>query len=193
MGIAALAVSAGGAVTAANPALIGASATTSTSTRPAPSAVRPASPAPACSTAPGRGQPRLPRDALADAADQELVAQAEKQAKERNAALAKFAKQAEQQAAKIALNQWVLPVDGLPPDRRFGDYGLWSSYHTGLDFAAPSGTPIHAVANGVVTSAATTAPTATRPSSRSRTAPSCGTATRTSSPSPSATSSAPAT
>jgi murein DD-endopeptidase MepM/ murein hydrolase activator NlpD len=30
--------------------------------------------------------------------------------------------------------------------------GLWSHYHTGLDFAAPSGTPIYAVANGVVTS-----------------------------------------
>ena len=29
--------------------------------------------------------------------------------------------------------------------------GLWSSNHTGLDFAAPSGTPIVAVANGVIT------------------------------------------
>ncbi len=34
----------------------------------------------------------------------------------------------------------------------FGDYGLWSHYHTGLDFAAPSGTSIRAIANGVVTS-----------------------------------------
>jgi murein DD-endopeptidase MepM/ murein hydrolase activator NlpD len=36
---------------------------------------------------------------------------------------------------------------------RFGDVGLWSSFHTGLDFAAPSGTPIYAIANGVISSA----------------------------------------
>ena len=34
---------------------------------------------------------------------------------------------------------------------RFGEYGLWSSFHTGLDFAAAPGTPIHAIAAGVVT------------------------------------------
>ncbi|WP_222430389.1 M23 family metallopeptidase [Nocardioides sp. J9] len=34
----------------------------------------------------------------------------------------------------------------------YGEYGLWSSYHTGLDFAAPSGTPLYAVTNAVVTS-----------------------------------------
>ena len=35
---------------------------------------------------------------------------------------------------------------------RFGDYSyLWSNLHTGLDFAAPTGTPIMAVAGGTIT------------------------------------------
>jgi murein DD-endopeptidase MepM/ murein hydrolase activator NlpD len=93
------------------------------------------------------------RDALEDAADEKLVEQAEQQARERNAALAKFAKQAEAQAAKIALNQWVLPVDGYHLTAGFGDWGLWASYHTGLDFAADYGSPIKAMAGGAVTEA----------------------------------------
>jgi murein DD-endopeptidase MepM/ murein hydrolase activator NlpD len=35
---------------------------------------------------------------------------------------------------------------------RFGEYSaLWSHFHTGLDFAAPTGTPIMAVAGGTIT------------------------------------------
>ena len=93
------------------------------------------------------------RDALDDKADAKLVAQAEDQLRQRNAALAKFAQQAEQQAAKLRLNQWVLPLEGYDITATFGQVsGLWSSYHTGLDFAAPSGTPIRAIANGVISS-----------------------------------------
>lgn len=93
------------------------------------------------------------RDALEDAADADLLKQAEAQAKERNAALAAFAHKAEQQAEKIAANQWVLPVDGYRITNTFGmAAGYYSSgYHTGLDFAAPSGTPVKAVANGTIT------------------------------------------
>jgi murein DD-endopeptidase MepM/ murein hydrolase activator NlpD len=48
---------------------------------------------------------------------------------------------------------WVLPVRGYHLTARFGQVsGLWSHFHTGLDFAAPSGTEIHSIAPGVVTS-----------------------------------------
>jgi len=152
VGVAALAVSAGGAVTAATPGLVGseqgrfsqASALTGASDVDKVSLLEQRS---AAISRDSR------RDALADAADDDLVAQAEQQAEQHNAALAKLAKQAETQAAKIALNQWVLPVDSYHLTATFGQCSaLWSQCHTGLDFAAPSGTPIHAVANGVVTS-----------------------------------------
>jgi murein DD-endopeptidase MepM/ murein hydrolase activator NlpD len=46
-----------------------------------------------------------------------------------------------------------LPVHGFRLTGRFGDRsGLWSSVHTGLDFAAPSGTPIRSVSAGRVIS-----------------------------------------
>ena len=92
------------------------------------------------------------RQALQDAADAKLEAAAEKDAAERNAALKSLGRAAEARAGEIAKNQWVLPTRGYHLTARFGMAGgLWSSNHTGLDFAAPSGTPIVAVANGVIT------------------------------------------
>lgn len=47
-----------------------------------------------------------------------------------------------------------LPIpSGFRLAARFGQTGIWSRYHTGLDFAAPMGTTIHAVDAGVVTHA----------------------------------------
>ena len=152
LGIAALSVSAGGAVTAADPTLMGsenrehrmvqASALTGTGKASSTSLLDDRRAAVSRDSR---------RDALADAASKELVEAAERQAEERNAALALFAKQAEAQAAKIALNQWVFPLNPVVTTAEFGDYGLWASYHTGLDFNGNTGDPIMSIANGVVT------------------------------------------
>jgi murein DD-endopeptidase MepM/ murein hydrolase activator NlpD len=150
LGVAALAISAGGALTAANGGL-GADDAPRFSQASALSGASDVSRVSTLDRATISRDSR--RDALADTADAQLVAKAEDQLEQRNAALAKFAQQAEQQAAKLRLNQWVLPVSGYHLTAGFGEYsGLWSHFHTGLDFAAPSGTEIHAVANGVVTS-----------------------------------------
>ncbi|GAA3545361.1 M23 family metallopeptidase [Nocardioides daeguensis] len=93
------------------------------------------------------------RDALAQGASAALVKEAERSAAERTTALSDLTAKAQKEASEIALNKWVLPLDSYRLTATFGEYGLWSSYHTGLDFAAPPGTPIRAVANGTVSSA----------------------------------------
>ncbi len=92
------------------------------------------------------------REAMQDAADERLEAAAEEQAAERNAELKSLGKAAEARAGEIAKNQWHLPTSGYRLTARFGMAGgLWSSNHTGLDFATASGTPVIAVANGIIT------------------------------------------
>ncbi len=94
------------------------------------------------------------RAALRDAADEELLEAVEAQAEERNAALAELAASAERYAGEIAANAWRLPLSGYRLTARFGhSSSLWASTHTGLDFAAASGTTVVSVANGVVRSA----------------------------------------
>jgi murein DD-endopeptidase MepM/ murein hydrolase activator NlpD len=44
----------------------------------------------------------------------------------------------------------VSPVPGAVIGAHFGQYGVWSRYHTGIDFRAAYGTPIRAVKSGVV-------------------------------------------
>jgi len=91
-----------------------------------------------------------------------LQRQAEQQAEQRTKALAELARITQERADKLQeeqeleqeLNQWVLPVAGYSLTATFGESSyLWSTVHTGLDFAAPSGTPIVSVAHGVVTEA----------------------------------------
>jgi murein DD-endopeptidase MepM/ murein hydrolase activator NlpD len=156
LGIAALAISAGGAVTLSDPQLVGAAGATSSAKLMQAGALS-GTGGVASSVQPGARGPVVSRDAsrdqLATSVDPELVAAAEAQAKEVAAARQEVDKQTDQYSAKLKQNLWHLPVVGYHLTARFGDYGLWSSYHTGLDFAAPSGTPIYAVANGVISSA----------------------------------------
>ncbi|MFJ5260459.1 M23 family metallopeptidase [Streptomyces sp. NPDC088387] len=100
--------------------------------------------------------------ALAKAEKQaaDAAAKAEKEAKEKAAAAKKKAEEeAAQKAeaerlAKLA-KEFTLPTSSYTLTSTFGQAGaLWSSgYHTGLDFAAPTGTPIKAVHGGTITEA----------------------------------------
>ncbi len=148
-GVAVLAISAGGALQAVNPGLAGADADGHLS--PA-SALSGSSAVGSASLLGGRGS-SVSRDSDRQALSGSLQAAADQQAKERDAALSALAGRAEKKAAEIKLHQWVLPVTPgvYHLTARFGDYSsLWSHFHTGLDFAAPTGTPIMAVAGGTI-------------------------------------------
>lgn len=56
--------------------------------------------------------------------------------------------------AAVSSGKSCLPVTGgYSVAARFGQVGSWARYHTGFDFAAPVGTPLHAPSAGVVTNA----------------------------------------
>ncbi|WP_205471425.1 M23 family metallopeptidase [Nocardioides sp. SYSU D00038] len=101
-----------------------------------------------------RGRP-ISRDSAGQArgdAGGELKPPGERLVKQHNAALEKLQSAAQSQADKIEENLWVTPLDPVVLTARFGQYGLWSSYHTGLDFNGDTGDQIRSIANGVVTS-----------------------------------------
>lgn len=101
--------------------------------------------------------------AVEEAAAQKAQAEAAKQqaAAKKRAAAAKQKAEAEAkkkaEAAKLAelAKSYALPVASYTITGTFGQAGsMWASgYHTGLDFAAPTGTPIKSVHSGTVTSA----------------------------------------
>lgn len=83
-----------------------------------------------------------------------LDRQAKAQADQRDIALKQLTAKVDQTASDFKANQWVLPVTGYNLTARFGQRsGLWSTVHTGLDFAGPSGSTIVSVAAGTVVSA----------------------------------------
>ena len=148
LGVAALAVSIGGAITATGPQLTG---STGHDVRPA-SALSGVSGEASVNSLRGRSVSRdSSRETLQQATSSELVEAAEAQAKEYNAALGQLAQKAQVQADQIAENLWIAPLSPVVLTARFGDYGLWANYHTGLDFNGNTGDPIKAVADGVVT------------------------------------------
>ncbi|MFJ3235038.1 M23 family metallopeptidase [Streptomyces sp. NPDC086787] len=91
---------------------------------------------------------------LAAAAQAEKVA-ATQAADAKEKAAAEVKKQAEaERLAKLA-KQYTLPTSSYTITSTFGQAGaMWSSgYHTGLDFAAPTGTLIKAIHSGTITEA----------------------------------------
>jgi murein DD-endopeptidase MepM/ murein hydrolase activator NlpD len=153
MGIAVLGISVGGALQAAHPGLAGAS----DSHHLSPASALSGSSAVGSASLLGGRATVISRDSnrqTLSGSSGSLQAAADAQAKQLNAARLQLAGKAEKQAQKIKLHQWVLPVapGAYHLTARFGDYSpLWSHFHTGLDFAAPTGTPIMAVAGGTIT------------------------------------------
>ncbi|WP_329208813.1 M23 family metallopeptidase [Streptomyces sp. NBC_00683] len=92
--------------------------------------------------------------AAAAAAKQQSEAEAKAAAEKKAAELAAKKKAEAERLAKLAAS-YALPTSSYTITSTFGQAGsMWSSgYHTGLDFAAPTGTPIKAVHSGTVKSA----------------------------------------
>ncbi|MFG3046914.1 M23 family metallopeptidase [Streptomyces sp. NPDC048202] len=96
-------------------------------------------------------------------ADQQAAEAAAKAAKEASVKAAEAKKKAEADAEKKAeaarlatlAKQYTLPTSSYTITSTFGQAGsMWSSgYHTGLDFAAPTGTLIKAIHGGTITEA----------------------------------------
>jgi murein DD-endopeptidase MepM/ murein hydrolase activator NlpD len=113
-----------------------------------------------------RQQDQVDREAQEAAETAAAKKAAEAAAKEREEAEAKAAaakKKAEEEAERKAeaerlaelAKSYSLPTSSYTVSSTFGQAGsLWSSgYHTGLDFAAPTGTPLKAIHSGTVTEA----------------------------------------
>lgn len=86
--------------------------------------------------------------------DEAQQAAAERQAAERDEQLEDAATSAQDYAERLA-RQWVLPTTGFHISVWFGEAGpYWASgHHTGIDFATACGTPVVAVADGVISDA----------------------------------------
>ena len=84
--------------------------------------------------------------------NKERPSRAERRALARYVLLRESADHAEKYARLLSSRRWALPTTGFHLTALFGVPGPhWASgYHTGVDFAAPYGTPVSAVGNGTV-------------------------------------------
>ncbi|MFI7357550.1 M23 family metallopeptidase [Streptomyces avidinii] len=91
----------------------------------------------------------------AEEAKAQAEAKAAEEAAEKAAAEKAAAEKAEQARPAAPAGSYSLPTSAYTLTSHYGDSGsMWSSgHHTGLDFAAPTGTPVKAVSGGKITSA----------------------------------------
>ena len=95
------------------------------------------------------------RQALGQASGEKVTTASSGVAKQENAALAGLANKAQEVANRTPQNTWKLPLQSYRLTATFGEgSNLWANRHTGLDFAAPTGTLLSSVTNGTVMSAA---------------------------------------
>jgi murein DD-endopeptidase MepM/ murein hydrolase activator NlpD len=149
-GVAVLAISAGGALQAMSPSL----GSTDADGHLSPASAMSGSNAIGSATLTGRSTTVSRSGDRQTLSGHNLVAEANAQAQQRDQVLSTLSGKAAARAAQIKLHQWVLPITPgvYHLTARFGDYSaLWANFHTGLDFAAPTGTPIMAVAAGTIT------------------------------------------
>ncbi|MFD9339857.1 M23 family metallopeptidase [Streptomyces sp. NPDC060028] len=95
------------------------------------------------------------QEAARKEAEAAAAATAEKAAQEAEAAREAAEAKAEQERLAELAGSYALPTSAYTLTSHYGDAGsMWSSgHHTGLDFAAPTGTPVKAVGSGKITSA----------------------------------------
>ena len=105
-----------------------------------------------------RRQRAISRDADRGGANATAMALSRREAQRlvdrRAEALGRLRASSLRRAQILERSTWSSPLEAYVLTARFGDVSsLWSTTHTGIDLAAPTGSPIRAVAAGVVTSA----------------------------------------
>lgn len=110
---------------------------------------------PLIATDPERRERAVSRDAVRGSAAPPGARLLRAEVRQLREARTRLGRQADRRTEELAAaRRWVLPIAAYRKTARFGQSsGLWSSTHTGLDLAAPTGTSIRSISAGTVTSA----------------------------------------